>query len=202
MSSPWKNLALVLLFAFLVKEAFYVDAAPTVTTNEMDVLPDSVVELVGSDAFERIWRKAAADQMAARFGRDGGGGQLPTRNMVGDYIASDEFHQAVCKGGGQGLASMGGMMGNAPPPWSYMGTFIGSEKFQHGTCDMMSQGMIQFGEGMNGWFRSAGTAGPAQPGRAAAEPQDPLLAVDEFFRSEQYRDARDQLRKMYSDVRF
>ncbi|XP_025407946.1 uncharacterized protein LOC112681840 isoform X4 [Sipha flava] len=36
MSSPWKNLALVLLFAFLVKEAFYVDAAPTVTTNEMD----------------------------------------------------------------------------------------------------------------------------------------------------------------------
>lgn len=161
------------------------------------VLPGSVAELVDSDAFHRIWRKAAADQMTERFGRDD---QLPTRNMVGDYIMSDEFQKAVCKGGGQGMASMGGMMSNAPPPWSYMGTFIGSEKFQHGTCDMMSQGMFQFGDSMNGWFRSAGAA-DATSGRAA-EPQDPLQVVDAFFRSEHYSNARGELRKMYSDLRF
>jgi len=150
------------------------------------VLPRSVAELVDSDAFERVWRKAAADQMTARFG----GGSQPTRNMVGDYVVSDEFQQAVCKGGNQGISSMGSMMGGAPAPWSYMGTFIGSDKFQHGACDMMSQGMLQFGQGMNSWFRSSGT-----------EAQDPLQTVDEFFRSEYYDDAKGRLRQMFSDVR-
>lgn len=161
------------------------------------VLPGSLAELFDSEAFERIWRKAAADQMVERFGngagRDDDGGPT-TRNMVGDYMVSDEFQKAVCKAGGQGMSSMGGMMGNAPPPWSYMGTFIGSDKFQHGTCDMMSQGLVQFGEGMNGWFRSAGAE--------AAEARDPLRAVDAFFRSEYYDNARLKLRDMFADVRF
>lgn len=150
-------------------------------------MPRSVAELVDSDAFERTWRDAAADQMARRFG-DG----RPTRNMVGDYVVSDEFQQSVCKGGNQGMSSLGGMMGGAPAPWSYMGTFIGSEKFQHGACDMMSQGMLQFGEGMNSWARSSD----------GAEPQDPVRAVDEFFRSEHYDNVRERLRRMFSDVRF
>jgi len=166
------------------------------------VLPGSLAELVDSEAFERIWRKAATDQMVKKFGngvgRDGDGGAI-TRNMVGDYIVSDEFHQAVCKAGGSGMSSMGGMMGNAPPPWSYMGTFIGSEKFQHGTCDMMSQGMLQFGEGMNGWFRSADAGVDTA---AAAVARDPLRAVDVFFRSEYYDDTRKNLRDMFADVRF
>lgn len=150
-----------------------------------------MAELVDSDAFERAWRDAAADQMVRRFG----GGGRPTRNMVGDYVVSDEFQQAVCKGGNQGMSSMGGMMGGAPAPGSYMGTFIGSDKFQHGACDMMSQGMLQFGQGMNSWVRSSDAA-------AAAEPQDPVRAVDEFFRSEHYDNVRERLRQMFADVRF
>lgn len=163
------------------------------------VFPRSITEFVDSDEFERVWRNAAADQMAKRFGADDHGGRddqsssLPTRNMVGDYVVSDEFHQAVCKGGNQGMSSMGGMMGGAPAPWSYMGTFIGSEKFQHGTCDMMSQGMTQFGEGMNGMFRSDATGD---------SPVDPLQVVDAFFRSEYYGDTKDQLQRTFSDVRF
>ncbi|CAH1720576.1 uncharacterized protein LOC114121903 isoform X2 [Aphis gossypii] len=192
-----KNFALIVLVC-LVKDAFHVDAAPSITRDDLTaVLPGSLAELFDSEAFERIWRKAAADQMVKRFGngagRDDDGGPI-TRNMVGDYMVSDEFHQAVCKAGGQGMSSMGGMMGNAPPPWSYMGTFVGSDKFQHGTCDMMSQGLIQFGEGMNGWFRSAGAEAP--------EARDPLRAVDAFFRSEYYDNARLKLRDMFADVRF
>lgn len=162
------------------------------------VLPGSLTELVDSDAFERIWRKAATEQMVKRFGngvgRDDDGGAT-TRNMIGDYMMSDEFHKAVCKAGGSGMSSMGGMMGNAPPPWSYMGTFIGSDKFQHGSCDMMSQGMFQFGDGMNGIYRSADAD-------AATAVRDPLRAVDMFFRSEYYGDARKKLSDMFADVRF
>lgn len=164
-------------------------------------MPRSLPELVDSDAFEQIWRKAATDEMVKRFsdeaGRDDGG--AVTRNMIGDYMVSDEFHKAVCKAGGSGMSAMGGMMGKAPPPWSYMGTFIGSDKFQHGSCDMMSQGLIQFGDGMNGWFRSAGADADAD---AAAVTRDPLRAVDGFFRSEYYGDARKKLRDMFADVRF
>lgn len=158
----------------------------------LQVFPRSIAELVVSDEFELVWRNAAADQMAKRFGggRDDETRSPPTRNMIGDYMKSDEFHQAVCKAGSQGMSGMGGMMGNAPPPWSYMGTFIGSDKFSHGTCDMMSQGMIQFGDGMNGVFRSD------------LQPQDPEQAVDEFFRSQYYADATEQLQKMFSDVAF
>ncbi|XP_060833450.1 uncharacterized protein LOC132916980 isoform X1 [Rhopalosiphum padi] len=194
---------LVMTFVYAVlcsmqKNAFHhVDAAPSITRDDLTaVLPGSLTELFDSEAFERIWRKAAADQMVKRFG-DGAGrdGGATTRNMIGDYMVTDEFHQAVCKAGGQGMSSMGGMMGNAPPPWSYMGTFIGSDKFQHGTCDMMSQGLIQFGEGMNGWFRSADAD-------ATAAALDPLRAVDAFFRSEHYDNAREKLRDMFSDVRF
>lgn len=165
------------------------------------VLPRSLAELVDSDAFEQIWRKAATDQMVRQFGdgagRDDDGGGAITRNMIGDYMVSDEFHKAVCKAGGSGMSSMGGMMGKAPPPWSYMGTFIGSDKFQHGSCDMMSQGLIQFGEGMNGWFRSVGADADND-----AVARDPLRAVDVFFRSEYYGDARKKLRDMFSDVQF
>ncbi|VVC26446.1 Hypothetical protein CINCED_3A018787 [Cinara cedri] len=188
-----KNVMLLVL-ACLVNDAFYTDAAPT---SDLTVFfPRSLVELVSSDSFEQVWRDAAADQLTKRFGRrrdDGGQQPLPTRNMVGDYIVSDEFQQAVCKGANQGMTSMGGMMSNAPAPWSFMGTFIGSEKFNHGCCDMMSQGMIQFGQGMNNYFaRSA----PAE------QEQDPLLALDEFFRSEHYGTARERLRTMFSDVQF
>ncbi|XP_022167263.1 uncharacterized protein LOC111031562 isoform X2 [Myzus persicae] len=195
-----KNFALIVL-ACLVKDAFHADAAPSITRDDLTaVLPGSLAELVDSDAFERIWRKAATDQMVKRFGdgagRDGGDGAI-TRNMVGDYMGSDEFHKAVCKAGGSGMSSMGGMMGNAPPPWSYMGTFIGSDKFQHGSCDMMSQGLIQFSEGMNGWFRSADAES-----EAAAVTRDPLRAVDAFFRSEYYGDTRKNLRDMFADLRF
>jgi len=166
------------------------------------VLPRSLAELVDSDAFEQIWRKAATDEMVKRFGdgagRDDGGGGAITRNMIGDYMMSDEFHKAVCKAGGSGMSAMGGAMGNAPPPWSYMGTFIGSDKFQHGSCDMLSQGMLQFGDGMNGWFRSAASA----DADAAAEIRDPFRAIDVFFRSAYYGDARKKLRDMFADVRF
>ncbi|XP_025205870.1 uncharacterized protein LOC112602143 isoform X2 [Melanaphis sacchari] len=190
---------LIFTHTILQCDAFYVDAAPSVTREDLTaVLPGSLTELFDSEAFERIWRKAAADQMVKRFG-DGAGrddGAI-TRNMIGDYMVSDEFQKAVCKAGGQGMSSMGGMMGNAPPPWSYMGTFVGSEKFQHGTCDMMSQGLIQFGEGMNGWFRSTG---PADVDAAAA--RDPVRAVDAFFRSEYYDNTREKLRDMFADVRF
>lgn len=162
------------------------------------MFPSSISELVNSNEFERVWRDAAADQMAKRFGtgdHSGRDGQasLPTRNMIGDFVVSDDFHQSVCKGGNQGLTSMGGMMGSAPAPWSYMGTFIGSEKFQHGSCDMMSQGMTQFGEGMNGMFRSDATGD---------SPQDPLQVVDAFFRSEHYGSVKEQLQRTFSDVRF
>lgn len=155
------------------------------------LLPRTVTELLTSDAFERVWRNAAADQMAERFGRGDDGQPPPTRNMIGDYMASDEFHQAVCKAGSQGMSSMGGMMGNAPAPWSYMGTFIGSDKFSHGTCDMMSQGMLQFGQGMNGWFRSGddGAQGAAR-------------AIDEFFASRYYRDGLERLQAEFADVTF
>lgn len=165
-----------------------------------------MTELINSDSFERIWRTAATEQMAKRFGGSGGGGrddagttaategfQLPSRNMVGDYIASDEFHQAVCKGGSQGMSSMGGFMSNRGAPWSYMGDFVGSEKFQHGTCDMMSQGMIQFGQGMNGWFAARSEA---------TIREDPMRAIDAFFRSEHYEQVKEQLERSYSDVSF
>lgn len=160
-------------------------------------LPGSLVELVGSDRFERVWRNAAADQLSKRFGHQDDGRPSPTRNMVGDYMGSDEFQQAVCKGASMGMTSIGGMMNNAPPPWSYMGTFIGSEKFNHGCCDMMSQGMIQFSQGMNNWFaRSAARDGPGE------REQDPQLALEEFFRSEHYSSARERLQAMFSDVLF
>lgn len=169
------------------------------------MFPRTLAELVDSDAFERIWRQAAADQVTEKFGGGGDGAagttqhQQLTRNMMGDYVSSDEFHQAVCKAGGQGMTSMGGMMGRAPSPWSAMGTFVGSEKFQHGTCDMMSQGMIQFGTAMNGWFRSDAAAVDRDGDDAV---RDPVSAVDAFFRSVYYDNARSRLRDMFSDVRF
>lgn len=156
-------------------------------------LPRSLTELLDSDPFEQIWRDAAADQLIKRFGRQDDGGQHLSRNMVGEYIASDEFQQAVCKGASQGMTSMGGMMSNAPAPWSFMGTFIGSEKFNHGCCDIMSQGMLQFGQGMNNYF---GRSAPAE------QKQDPLLVLNEFFRSEYYGNTRERLRTMFSDVTF
>lgn len=159
------------------------------------LFPRTLAELVNSETFEQVWRKAAADKMSERFG---GQRQTVTRNMVGDYMGSNEFQQALCKAGGMGMSSIGGMMGNAPPPWPFVGTFMGSEKFQHGTCDMMSQGMIQFGQSVNGWFRSD----VASPESEEPVDNDPLRLVDAFFNSKQYDDAKEQLRIMFPDVRF
>ncbi|XP_008181844.1 uncharacterized protein LOC100164913 isoform X1 [Acyrthosiphon pisum] len=198
-----KTIAVMTLIVYTVlysqKNAFYADAAPSITRDDLTaVLPRSLAELVDSDAFEQIWRKAATDEMVKRFGNGAGRDDgAVTRNMIGDYMVSDEFHKAVCKAGGSGMSAMGGMMGKAPPPWSYMGTFIGSDKFQHGSCDMVSQGLIQFGDGMNGWFRSAGADADT-----TVVTRDPLRAVDVFFRSEYYGDARKNLRDMFADVRF